>query len=243
MSLISWLIDKAADTLYEVASTLFEWGARIRAVYLIGTFVTPVLWDAASLIKGVVSYLRQGNNHFNSFYYDVMNSFSRLQPVMGFLHWMNAIIDFISNPYPYIRNWVMGLFGYIEWMYYNAYDFIFPHVVRLLDTYFPQWRDLAGWVNGYLNGWVRDWNLFRFDAVRWVYEMLRMYSWNLNQLLQDPDEYIRDKVNQFFPEIRNFFDNPADYIINQLTDRLEIFAERNLSRLVKIAENILNTIF
>lgn len=243
MSLISYWVERSADVLYDIASACFEWGAKIRGVYLLGAFLTPILWDIGSFLKNIVSSLRQGNNHFNSFYYDVMNSFARLQPVMSLLWWMDRLIDFISNPLPYIIAWIRQTFWWVEWIYYNAYEFIFPHVVRLLDTYFPQWRDIAGHIYAYVSSWVHDWNTFRFDPVRWVVERLRSYSYNVSRFLSDPDGYLRERVNAFFPDLQAFIFNPAEYIINKLADRLEVFAERNLMRLVKIAENIISAIF
>lgn len=243
MSLIVAFMLAAADVLYECASWLFQRGAEIRGVYLIGAYLTPIMWDIASFLKNIVSSLRQGANHFNAFYYDVMNSFARLQPIMGLVWWMDRIIDFISNPLPYIISWVRQTFWWVEWIYYNAYEYVFPQVLRFLDSNFPQWRDLGGWIYNYVSSWVHDWNTFRFDPVRWVVERLRAYSYNVSRFLSDPDGYLRERVNAFFPDLQAFIYNPADYIINKLTDKLEIFAERNLMRLVKIAENIINNIF
>jgi hypothetical protein len=232
-----------SNALIEITQFLGQKAGQIYRVYLIGPYLAPLLYDIAIKTLGMANRVHDFKNGLEDFYYWVRDNVQS-NPLLNTLLWYaRALIDFISNPYPTVVNIVRSAFNYLDWMYYHAYEFVYPHAIRILDTYFPQWRDVWGFLVGRIGELFQDFNTLRFDPVRWVLDRLRQYSYNVSRFLSDPDGYIIERVKVFFPDLQRFLFSPADYIIEKLSEKLESFADRNMARILKIAENILSAIF
>jgi hypothetical protein len=240
---VAYFLTKVSDAAYLAGNRFMMLGSTISGIYLLGQYLATPFYFVGANIIGISINMSLASNAFVNFYNQVVGGAQTSGILDTLIYYANQLINFITNPLAYVANWVRQVFWWIDYIYYNTYEFIFAHVIRILDVYFPYWRDIGGWVYNWVSSWVYDWHTFRFDPVRWVTNLLSYYSGAIASFLRDPDGWVRERVRVFFPELQSFLFSPADYILEKLSDRLELFIERNLSRLVKAVENALSSLF
>jgi hypothetical protein len=128
-------------------------------------------------------------------------------------------------------------------LFVGTVAFLRPYIQTLLDVLIPWWRDLQTKIITFLGEWVQDWNTFRANPARWVYDRLRSFSGMLGALLLDPENWLRDRIRTTYPDVWSFIQDPKGFILLKLVEALELFFDRYLVRLMKITEKILSAIF
>lgn len=237
-------------TLFSMGSFIIDTGSdlvraanRIRSVYLLGLYLYAPIADTGFNVITLGSQVVALGRSFESVYNELRNGAVLSGVLQSLTYWAGALINFISNPYPFVLSIVRSAFSGIDMVLHSTYAFILPHVLQIIYNNFGFLRDLSSYVAGIVDNLVPDFYTLRFNPAKWVFDRLSAYSNQAARILLDPDEWLREKVRVFFPTLFTFLDNPADYIVDKFSERLEAFADRYMLRIVKIAENIISAIF
>lgn len=239
-----------AYALYDLATAvhgagveIITLGSKILNVYLIGQYLAIPFFAVGGKVILASTRISQAGNKFENVYDEISNGISLPYAIQELINWKSEIINFIINKRNYILDTVRPLLNGVDVFLQNPYSYLLNYVLAIVNNNFPFIRDVSGKIVEIIGSVIPNFSTLRFDPVRWVVDRIRAYSIALSRFISDPDGYIKEKLLVFFPSLKSFFDDPANYIIEKLSDKLEVFAERNLARLIKIVENALNAIF
>jgi len=239
----SYYITKIAERFYYVGNGFLVTGANIAGVYLIGGALSGLFFEVGSRFIGVGIDLYNAGSQFDEFYNQVRSGISGNPILQQLIEWAGELINFISNRDNFIINLVRSVFGGIDAILRNTYSYILPHVLQIIYDRFAFMRDINTHIINFLGTLIPSFSILRSNPVQWIIDRLKIYSLALGRFINDPDGYIKEKLYAFFPDLRLFLENPTEYIMMKLGDKLEIFVERYLSRLIKIVESAINNIF
>jgi phage-related protein len=240
---IGSLIASVATKIYNAGITLVQLGATINGVYLIGGALAYPFFVIGSNVAIAGANLGVMAPQWDNFYNMVITQLGDNPIIKSLIYWGQQLINFISNPKPIIRNILHELFPRLEELFVGTVAFLRPYIQTLLDVLIPWWRDLQTKIITFLGEWVQDWNTFRANPARWVYDRLRSFSGMLGALLLDPENWLRDRIRTTYPDVWSFIQDPKGFILLKLVEALELFFDRYLVRLMKITEKILSAIF
>ena len=218
-------------------------GSKILGVYLIGQYLAIPFFGIGGRVILASTRIAQAGNTFERVYDEIRQGVILPYAIQELINWKGEIINFIINKRSYILDTVRPLLNGIDTFLQNPYSYLLSHVLAIVNNNYPLLRDIVGRITGVLSDLIPNFSELRFNPVKWVIDKIKAYSSALNRFISDPDGYIKERLLVFFPSLKAFFDDPANYIIEKLSDKLEVFAERNLTRLIKIVENALNNIF
>ena len=236
------LYDLAAGV-HGVGAEIVSLGSKIMGIYLIGQWLSIPFFQIGGRVMLASTRIADAANRFENVYDEIKQGVVLPYAIQELINWKSEIINFIINKRNYILDTVRPLLNGFDAFTSNPYNYLLSHVLAIIYNNFSFLRDVSAKITEIINSLIPNFSTLRYNPIQWVIDKIRAYSGALSRFISDPDGYIKERLYIFFPNLKLFFDDPASYIIEKLSEKIEIFAERNLTRLIKIVENAINNIF
>jgi hypothetical protein len=182
-------------------------------------------------------------SQWDNFYYTLQQQLGNSDAIKRLLNFANALINFITNPIPTVKNIIKDWFPKLETFMVSTYNFLLPYVKDIINALFSFLKDMKTYIKTVLSEVIKDYTLFRDNPTRWIFEKLKQYSGMLGAFLTDPEHWFLERIRILVPALWEFFIDPRGYIMDKLIEGFEVLSEKYLSRIMKIAEKILSAIF
>lgn len=242
MGLYTLLLSVAA-TITTLYNTLYNFANASESLPFVGSTLKSwinIVALAVLQFSGKIIDLAYG---WINVYNDLRNSFTLPVILTTLSNYAWDLIGFINNPVLWVRTWIRTSFPTIDNVLINPVSF----VLSVINTYIhiPQelQSDPSGYIRTLIENILGELATIRNDPVGYIRNVVIRLFPIVMTITGDAGSWIISHIQSRFPLLIQFAQNPDGFILERITVAFDRLLETNKSKLLKLAENILQEIF
>lgn len=227
----------------QVRNTLNGWAVAVRNVWLIGTNLynwLVTLSSAASQIEGAL-YSMAG---------DWLDAYNELKHQTSVIPGLSTLLYYLDDFVSLVIDFPYHVLQALKARFPDGWKFIDDPIAYILETLY-RYTGLSyefihnplRVIDRMISAAIGDIRNFLSDPWGYILAIIWRSNPTLYNLMIDPDGFLLGWIFRNLPQIEAFLRDPDGFIVDHFIDSLERILDLYETRLLKLGERLLNSIF
>jgi hypothetical protein len=226
-----------------VGDAFYSWGRAIRNIYLVGAHVSPYLINISSWFNGFERSIQELAGDWYDFYRDIVDAIQDAPNLSDLLRYADDLISFIRYPFDWIIDAIRDISRDVRELFDDPIEYILETLYRYTGLGYNFIHNPRSVISGWIEDITGDVREIVNNPRGWLYDRLQDLFPDVMDFLNSPRWWIQDRIQDLFPFAYDILRDPEEFLREKIVDALEDAAERYFTRLLEIAERILQRIF